>query len=298
VAHEAGITVFAVVLGEARPEAELHALASRLGFAGADKVLVCEGPGLGAPPLDATHGAALHAAVERVPPLLVLFPAGDSGAQLGPALAVKMGAAFASAADLEVSQDPLPLPDSVGRLCLRRWRRDLSSYRRLDPVELERPVIAVLGTHGPLRDAGTAAVEVQVIDCPPPPAARIVELESVPDEDAAIPMARVLVVLGPSVAPELAAKLKAAAPSGVAVVEQARVSPAALAANTPRAFVGVEAPARVAAPSPRSRIGVVVGAAADPAAFGRSDVVWRAADTAAWDELCAALPGLASGGAP
>lgn len=292
------MTVFAVLLSEARPEPELHGIAAQLGRAGADKVLVCEGPGLGAPALEATHGPALHAAIERVPPLLVIFPAGGAGAQLGPSLAVRMGAAFAGTADLEVSDSPLPLQDSVGRLCLRRWRRDLSTYRRLDPVELERPVIAVLGTHGAARDAGSAEIEVQVIDCPPPPAARIVELESVPDEDAAVPTARALVVLGPTVTPELAAKLTAAAPAGVAVVELTRVSFAALAASTPSVVVGVEAPARVVAPSPRTRIGLVVGPDAEPAGFGRGDSVWRAKDAAAWDQLVAALPGLAKAGEP
>lgn len=296
VAHDAGITVFAVVLTEPRPEEELHALAAPLGVAGADKVLVCEGPGLGAPPLDATHGAALHAAVERVPPLLVLFPAGGAGTQLGPALAVRLGAAFAAAADLEVSDSPLPLPESVGRLCLRRWRRDLTTYRRLDPVELERPVIAVLGAQGTRRDEGQADIEVQVIACPPAPASRIVELESVPDEDAAVALARALVVIGPTVSREIAAKLAAAAPPGVVVVELGRVSPAALAANTPRVILGVEAAARAAAPSPRTRIGVVLGADADADAFGRSDVVWRAAGPESWDELCAALPRLVGAG--
>jgi hypothetical protein len=82
------------------------------------------------------------------------------------------------------------------------------------------------------------------------------------------------------------------------VVELARVSPAALAATTPRALLGVEAPAHVASPSPRTRIGVVVGPAADPLAFGRSDVVWRATDARAWDELCAALPALLGDGEP
>ena len=44
-------------------------MAHRLSARSANKVLLCEGPGLGAPPLDATHGAALAAAIERVPPL-------------------------------------------------------------------------------------------------------------------------------------------------------------------------------------------------------------------------------------
>jgi hypothetical protein len=292
-AHEAGLTVFAVLLCDPRPEDELHKIAARLGVAGADKVLVCEGPGLDAPPLDSTHGPALFTAAERVPPLLVLFPAGGAGLQLGAPLAVRLGAAFAAAADVEVSESPLPLQDSVGRLCLRRWRRDLSTYRRLDPVEMERPVIAILGSLGPPRDEGTADVEVQVIACAPP-TARVVELASEPDEDAGVALARVVVVVNPSVGPEIVRKLRAAAPPNVAVVDLGTVSPAALAANTPRVILGVEAAARSAAPSPRTRVGVVLTTSADASAFGRSDVVWRAEGPDAWDQLAAALPRLAA----
>jgi hypothetical protein len=287
------VTVFAVLLCDPRPEDELHEIAARLGVAGADKVLVCEGPGLDAPPLEATHGQALFTAAERVPPLLVLFPAGGAGLQLGPPLAVRLGAAFAAAADVEVSESPLPLTDSVGRLCLRRWRRDLSTYRRLDPVEMERPVIATLGALGAPRDEGTADVEVQVIACAPP-AARIVELASEPDEDAAVTLSPVVVVVNPAVGPEIVGKLRAAAPAGVAVVELGRVAPAALAANTPRVILAVEATPRAASPSPRTRVGVVLATSADASAFGRSDVVWRAEGPDAWDQLAAALPRLAA----
>ena len=99
-ATAAGATVFALAFSD-RPLPD--ALTARLGRAGADKVLVCEGAGLSAPPLDATHGAALAAAIDRVPPLLVLFPAGGAGAELGPALAARIGAAYAGEADLELS---------------------------------------------------------------------------------------------------------------------------------------------------------------------------------------------------
>ena len=295
VAHDAGVTVFAVLLCDPKPEEEIERVAARLGVAGADRILLCERPGLDAPALDATHGALLHLVAERVPPLLVLFPAAGAGLQLGPPLAVRLGAAFAAAADLEVSDNPLPLPDSVGRLCLRRWRRDLSAYRRLDPVELERPVVAVLGAHGPARDTGTPRVEVEVIEAPPPGPERIVELESVPDEHAAVALARVLVVVGPAAGAGVAAKLAAAAPPDVAVVDLARVPPAALAVSTPRVLLTVEAPANVAAPSPRTRVGLVLASSADAAAHGRGDVVWRAdRRAAAWDELAAALPRLAA----
>ena len=286
--------MFAVLLADPRPEAETHAIAARLGVAGADKVLLCERPGLDAPALDATHGPALQLLAERVPPLVVLFPAGGAGLQLGAPLAARLGAAFASAADLEVSESPLPLPDSVGRLCLRRWRRDLSAYRRLDPVELERPVVAVLGAHGAPREDGTAHVEVQVIDAPAAPAP-LAELESVDDEDAAVALARVLVVVDPSVGAEGLAALAARAPAGVAVVDLARVSPAALAVSTPRVLLQVTVDAagavNVGAPSPRTRRGLVLtGVGVDAPS---TDVIWRGAGPDACAALAAALPKLA-----
>jgi hypothetical protein len=299
VARDAGVTVFAVMFGDPRPEAELHAIAARLGLAGADKVLVCERPGLDAPPLDATHGAALQLVAEKVPPLVVLFPAGGAGLQLGAPLAARLGAAFASAADLEVSESPVALPDSVGRLCLRRWRRDLSAYRRLDPVELERPIVAVLGAHGAPREVGTPDVEVQVLDSPAPvEPARVVELESHADEDAAVALARVLVVVDPAVGPEAFAALAARAPEGVTVVDLARVSPAALAVSTPRVLlhVGPDAAPSLAAPSPRTRLGLVITSGGGPAwSPARGDVIWRGAGPDACAALAAALPKL---GAP
>ena len=152
-------------------------------------MLLCEGAGLGAPPLDATHGAALYAAVERVPPLLVLFPAGGAGRELGPGLAARLGGGFASTADLEVGEAAVPLADGVGRVFLRRWRGDRTGYRRLDPVELERPVVAILPAGGAPAELGTGDVEVEVIDCPAPAKLGVVELASEPDEEAAVALA-------------------------------------------------------------------------------------------------------------
>jgi hypothetical protein len=279
----------------------MHAVAARLGVAGADKVLLCERQGLDAPALDVTHGPALQLLAERVPPLVVLFPAGGAGLQLGAPLAARLGAAFASAADLEVSESPLALPDSVGRLCLRRWRRDLSAYRRLDPVELERPVVAVLGAHGAPREEGTPHVEVQVIDAPAPPEpAAVVELESVDDEDAAVALARVLVVVDPAVGAEGIAVLAARAPAGVAVVDLARVSPAALAVSTPRVLLQVACDAGastdIGAPSPRTRRALVL-TRSQAGGTVSADVVWRDAGPDAFAALAAALPKLAGGGA-
>ena len=151
-------------------------------------------------------------------------------------------------------------------------------------------MIAVLGAHGRSRDEGTPDVEIEVMETPAAGPARIVELASSVDEHAGIALARVLVVLGPTVAADVAAKLAATAPPDVAVVDLARVPPAALAVSTPLAILAVEAAANVAAPSPRTRLGLVLAPTTDAAALGRTDVVWRAA---AWDELVATLPRLA-----
>jgi electron transfer flavoprotein alpha subunit len=300
VARQAGVTVFAVVLTAPRPEAEVHEIAARLGVAGADKVLLCERTGLDAPALDATHGPLLQHVAERVPPLIVLFPAGGAGLQLGAPLAARLGAAFAAVADLEVSGSPTPLPDSVGRVYLRRWHRDSSAYRRLDPVELERPVIAVLSAQGEPRAEGTPNVEVQALEGPTAPAPAIVEREALPDEDVAISLARVLVLVDPEVGAERIAALTAAAPAGVTVVDLARVSPAALAVCAPRVLVHIRASAdspsvaQLVSPSPRTRVGVVHLGAGESPVPGRSDVVWRADGPDALSALAAALPGLAA----
>jgi electron transfer flavoprotein alpha subunit len=293
VAHGAGVTLFAVVLTAARPQAEVHRIARRLGLAGADKVLFCEAPGLDAPPLDVTHGMALLTATERVPPLMVLFPAGGAGRELGAPLAVRLGGAFASAADVEVADSPVALVDSVGRVLLRRWRRDRSAYRRLDPVEMERPVIAILASGGVPQNPGTESVEIEVIECQPAVPPRVVELESVPDEDAPLALARALFVLGPGVGSKALHKLRAAAPPGVAIADMGQASAASLAAATPEVVVCVGTTELSVSPSPSTRVGMILteGASEDPPR-GLTDVVWRARGDVAWDDLAAALPAL------
>jgi hypothetical protein len=292
VATAAGATVFALAFSE-QPLPD--AVASRLGRAGADKVIVCEGPGLSAPPLDATHGGALAAAIDRIPPLMVLFPAGGAGAELGPALAARLGAAFAGEADLELSTAPTALADGVGRVCLRRWRRDRSSYRRLDPVELERPVVGLLPAFGPPADKGGAEVEVEIIACPPPRAPAVVTLDDELDDQAAVTTSAVLVVVDPALAP-LGAQLAAAAPAGVVVVEASPSAPA-LAAAAPRLLLAIGAPAPLPTGTPRGRLGLIVPPGGPAAARPGADVVWRPA-AKGWAEALAADLGALAGSEP
>jgi hypothetical protein len=296
VAHVAGATVFAIVFTEGRlPEA----LAARLGRAGADKLLLCEGAGLGAPPLDATHGAALYAAVERVPPMLVLFPAGGAGGELGPGLAARLGGAFASTADLEVSEAAVSLADGVGRVFVRRWRGDRTGYRRIDPVELERPVVALMPAGGAPADLGTGDVEVEVIECLAPTKLGVVELGSEPDDQAAVALASILVAVDPALDPAARAALVAAAPLGVTVVDPT-AAPAGLAASAPRLVIAVGARELAVNNTPRGRVALVVPPGGQPPRRPPADVLWPVAPTgAAFEaELGSALAALAPAPAP
>ena len=291
-ARAAGVTVFAIVLTDGHLDDKV---AARLGRAGADRVLCCEGSGLGGPPLDATHGHALHAAVERIPPLVVVFPAGGAGPELGPALAARLGAAFAASADLELGEAATPLADGIGRIFLRRWRRDRTSYRRLDPVELERPVVAILPAGTP-ADIGTESVEVDIIACPQPAKGGVVEIASEDDDTAAAALASTLIIVDPALGKDTLAALAAAAPPGVAVVD-AVAAATTLAVSVPHILISAGSRGVAAMVTPRGRVGIVMepGASLPPRSF--ADVLLRADSkqaAARWNELVARLAALAA----
>jgi hypothetical protein len=280
------------------------AAVTALGRAGADKVILCEGAGLGAPALEATHGAALLSAVERVPPLMVLFPAGGAGAELGPSLAARIGAGFAARADLVVSESDGKLAGGVGRVFLRRWRSDRASYRRLDPVEIERPVVALLSAGRYTDHPGAVDVDVEVIACPSVQTS-IVEIASEPDDHAHLALAQVLVVVDAAVAGAALERLTAAAPPGVVVVERAAAH-ALLAAGVPDILIGVGHADLPMVGTPRARVGVILfgDAALPPRAL--ADVLWRVSGDPGdlvWEDLARALatlgaPAGSSGAAP
>jgi hypothetical protein len=265
---------------------------ARLGCAGADKVLLCEGAGLAAPPLEATHGAALLAAVERVSPLLVLFPAGGGGLALGPSLAARIGAAFAGAADLEVT-DAGPLAEGVGRVFLRRWRGGRAAYRRLDPVEIERPVVAILAAGAVEREAGTAEIDVEVVTCAVPQQTGVVEISSEADGDALVALSRIVVAVNPALGPDAVARIAAGAPSGVTVVDRDRAA-AAIAASAPEILIAIGDVELPVMGTPRGRVGAIVVGDGDTAPRARAvDVLWRvpAGSTGEklWGEIAKAL---------
>ena len=185
--------------------AELEALAAPIAQAGADKLLLCESDDFADPPLDATHGRALDAAVARVPPMLVLFPAGGAGAALGPPLAARLGGPFAPWCDFLTSESDGPVPDDAGRVQLVHLRPDGRSRRRLDPLEIERPIVATLGAGRRSPGSGSLRnLEVEVIASAKGPGHSIaVVKERAPDPHAAFELASVLVLIADGSNPEV-----------------------------------------------------------------------------------------------
>jgi hypothetical protein len=240
----------------------------------------------------------LYAAVERIPPLLVLFPAGGAGPQLGPGLASRLGGAFAANADLEIGEAATPLADGVGRIFVRRWRADRSSYRRIDPVELERPVVAILPAGGAPADQGTEEVEVEVITCVPPAKVGISELSNEVDDLAATALASVLIVVDPSLGEAARAKLSAAAPAGVIVADAAAAAPA-IAMSVPRVVINIGARGATVSGTPRSRIAAVLLAPPGKQQKTPADVLLTipagASPESVIDELSAGLAPLVAG---
>ena len=166
VADSAGATVFAVLTVGPLAQVEMDRLASEISAAGADRILCSSADTLGEPALDVTHGALLAQVAEHLRPVLFLFPAGGVAAQLGPSLAVRIGAAYMANASITVcAEDRDPEPSSQ-RVILSRWRAARDGLRKIDVGDLERPVVASLVSGDFPPPAGEPYAEVEMVPCP------------------------------------------------------------------------------------------------------------------------------------
>jgi hypothetical protein len=135
-----------------------------------------------------------------------------------------------------------------------------------------------------------------VITCVAPAKVGVAELASEADDQAATALASILITVDPSLGPEALAKLSAAAPAGVTVVDAVAAAPA-IAMAVPRIVLVVGGRGPAISGTPRSRVGAVLGA--PPAGSQRlaADVMLRLPDGAAAgaiiDELAAGLTALA-----
>jgi len=179
VADSAGATVFGLLMVGPLAQVEMDKLASEVSAAGADRILCSSADTLGDPALDVTHGTLLTQVAEHLRPLLFLFPAGGVGAQLGPPLAMRIGAAYMANASVSVfAEDRTPEPPSQ-RVLMSRWRAARDCQRRIDVGDLERPVVASLASGPWPLPTGEPYAEVEMVPCPDSkfPDARVFESE-------------------------------------------------------------------------------------------------------------------------
>ena len=292
-ARGAGASVFAVAATPPLSTAELTALAHPLAIAGTDKLLLCESEAFAGPTDDAIHGRALDAAVARVPPMLVLFPAGGAGAVLGPSLAARVSGPFAPWCDFVVSDSAQAPWDGRSRVQLVRLRRDGRTQRRLDPASIERPIVATVRAGRPPAFQGQDRnLEVEVLAVP----ARAPNAIPTVVAEAANPFARlqeaaVLILLGdcdPAHAETLLAAGERLGPDSV-VARAAEIPVGVLAGCCPEVVVRVGHSTAVTARAPRTRVVLAAPLGPDEVPPDDVDLVWPMTTPS---ELSALLRGL------
>jgi hypothetical protein len=219
VADAAGATVFALLTVGVLEQSEMDRLASEASAAGADRVLCASAEVLVGPPLDPTHGGVLAQVADHLRPLLILFPAGGSAAQLGPSLAIRMGAAFMSSASIELhKEDRTPDPPSQ-RVLFARWRAARDGHRTIDVGDLERSVVAGLAA-GPVPAAtGAPYAEVEMIPCPEPKFPLLAVTSSSAEPSAAVEACRCLIWSG-AASPQARVALQQTLPSDTCLVSE------------------------------------------------------------------------------
>ena len=293
IARGAGASVFAVAATAPLSTAELAALAHPLAIAGADKLLLCEGDLFAEPADDGIHGRALDAAVARVPPMLVLFPAGGSGAVLGPSLAARVSGPFAPWCDFVISDAGQAPWDGRSRVQVVRMRPDGRSHRRLDPASIERPIVAtVRAGRSPAFQGQDRNLEVEVLAVPArAPSAVPTKLAEATNPFAPLQEAAVLVLLGdcdPTHAEALLAASDQLGPHS-AVARAAEVPPGVLAGCCPEILVRVGHSSALTARAPRTRVVLAAPLAPDEVPPDDVDLVWPMTTPG---ELTALLRGL------
>ena len=206
-ASAVGATVYAVLPCAQVPSYSDDDTIALLSRHGADKIVLLTAAPLGKPSLFATHGPAVLAACEQLPPAMLLFPASAGGCDIAPRVATRLGAAYAHRPRIEIDGE---------RVLLSRSVFGGGFERRLPIDELERPVVATWD--GPLGQPG-AECDAEVVMIQPPALREAVDEISDPAAAAGAPAkpARVLLLVGGDITAELCAKLLAA---GIAPVRK------------------------------------------------------------------------------
>jgi len=290
--------VYAVVPSPPLSNRELAALSTPIAAAGADKLLLCEAPEFAEPPADDNHGRALDAAIARVPPMLIIFPAGGVGAVMASPLAARLGGPYVPWADFMISDADAEALRSRSRVQVLRVRPDGRSRRRLDPAQIERPIVATVcaGLYTtPNPTDAPRGLEVDVLPVPPRADAELRILEHEPNPSAVIQEASVIILLGEPEANLLAFRelLDAKLPEGTFVARAAAIPTAVLASCCPEILIKVGGSDPMTARSPRTRVILALPVESDAESSVTPpedvDIVWLLSSPSELRDLVAAL---------
>jgi electron transfer flavoprotein alpha subunit len=213
IAEAAGATVYGFLALGPVEQAHIDRLAEQASAAGADRVLCSSNVALAGPPLDITHGPVLGQLADHLRPMLFLFPAGGAGVELGPPLAIRIGAAYVPGATVDIRCLDTGSTAMTRRILVTRWRAAGDAARRIDVGDLERPVVAVLTAGSGSGYVGESCAEVETIPCPAPrhPDVRILGTEN--DPSAAVESCSTLVCVSAATEPAELEQLREALPS-------------------------------------------------------------------------------------
>lgn len=231
VADQAGATVYALFTVGDLGQARIDQIASELSAAGADRILCSSADALAGPALDPTHGPILAQVAEHLRPLLFVFPAGGPGTQLGPPLAIRIGAAYLANASLDIVEEEQVPPPPSRRVLLSRWRAAHDGQRRIDVGELERPVVATLCCGLAPDKLGEPYAEVEMLPYTEAAHSGPVLVDSEADPAATVELCSAMVwTASPT---HVAAALPDGIPAGVAVIAAGPPAPEVVATASP-----------------------------------------------------------------
>jgi hypothetical protein len=191
VARALGATVYALVVGaEIGPLAD--ALALPLGQAGADKVLLVADRLAAECPVEPLWRNVLDAIVDRLRPRLFLWPAGSIGLQLGPPLAIRLGANFFPRATFDLDGGGV---ESDARLVIRRWTDSQDGFLTVGIGAAFAPAVVTLTAGHSPADQGVGPAEVAVLRAGDDGARGIEVLSTTPAPAAAAELASTVVLM-------------------------------------------------------------------------------------------------------
>jgi electron transfer flavoprotein alpha subunit len=166
IANAVGATVYGLLTVGPLSHVQIDQLASDISAAGADRILCSSDKAFAGPPLEVTHGGLLAQVADHLRPVLILFPAGGVAAELGPPLAVRLGAAYMPNASIEVDREERIPDPAAQRVVLTRWRAAGDGQRKIDIGDLERPIVASLACGKVPAPLGEPYAEVEMLPYP------------------------------------------------------------------------------------------------------------------------------------